>query len=248
MKEPLSVGIIGVGAIAPSHAEGIRHISGLKLVSAAGQDQEQCRAFSWQCGCQPYSDWRKMITDGLDIAVVALPHFLHLEAAVTALEAGCHVLLEKPAAVNLSQCRALSEAAHRSRRRVMMADLAYHLPGIVMARQLVASGRMGRFIMGGIVNYRFYFAEERPAWFLEKEQAGGGLLLNLGVHRMAAIRSVLGGEECVVKASVGFFRPGCEVEGRDDLPRLSGRIGHHTGGMRVSGASPTPDVRNASHL
>jgi predicted dehydrogenase len=154
-----------------------------------------------------------MIADGLDIAVVALPHHLHFEAAMTALENGCHVMLEKPAALNLAECRAISGAARKSKRKVMVADLAYHLAGIVKARQIVASGRMGRFIMGSIINYRFYFTGDRPAWFLKKEKSGGGMLFNLGVHRMAVVRSVVPEEECVVKASVGFFRPDCEVEG-----------------------------------
>ena len=213
MKEQLSVGIIGAGAIAPPHAEGIKHVEGLKLVGAARRNQEQCRAFAEQYGCMPYQDWRAMIADGIDIAVVALPHHLHFEAAMASLEKGCHVMLEKPAALNLAECRAISEAARKSKRKVMVADLAYHLPGIVEARKILASGRMGRFIMGSIINYRFYFTEDRPAWFLKKEQAGGGMLFNLGVHRMAAIRSVVPEEECVVKASVGFFRKDCEVEG-----------------------------------
>ena len=213
MKEHLSVGIIGAGAIAPPHAEGIKHVEGLKLVGAARRDQEQCRAFAEQYGCRSYQDWRAMIADGIDIAVVALPHHLHFEAARTALEHGCHVMLEKPAALNLAECRAISEAARKSKRKVMVADMAYHNPGILKARQIVASGRMGRFIMGSIINYRFYFTGDRPAWFLKKEKSGGGMLFNLGVHRMAVVRSVVPEEEAVVKASVGFFRKDCEVEG-----------------------------------
>jgi len=213
LKEILKVGIIGAGAIASPHADGIRQVPGLKLVGAVRRNQEKCRKFAEQYGCKPYQDWRTMLDDGVDIAVVALPHHLHFEAAMAAIEKGCHVMLEKPAALNLAECRQISAAAKESKCKVMTADIAYHLPGILKARQIVSSGRMGKFIMGSIINYRFYFTEDRPGWFLEKEKAGGGILFNLGVHRMAVVRSVVPEEESAVKASVGFFQEGCEVEG-----------------------------------
>ena len=209
----LRVGIIGAGAIASPHAEAIGQIPELELVGATRRDQEKCREFAERYGCRPYQNWKDMLEDGLDIAVVALPHHLHFEAAMDALEKGCHVMLEKPAAVSLDQCRAISVAAKNAKRKVMVADIAYHLPGVVKAKEIVSSGRMGRFIMGSIINYRFYFTEDRPSWFLDKEKAGGGMLFNLGVHRMAVVRSMVPGEESAVKASVGFFRQGCEVEG-----------------------------------
>jgi len=213
LEQVLRVGLIGAGRIASAHANGIRRVPGLKLVGAARRDERKCREFAERYGCRAYRNWKDMLNDGLDIAVVALPHYLHFEAAMAAIEKGCHVMLEKPAAMNLDQCRAISAAAKRADRKVMVADIAYHLPGVVKAREIVSSGKMGRFIMGSIINYRFYFTEDRPAWFLEKEKAGGGMLFNLGVHRMAVVRSVVPGEEILVKASVGFFRRGCEVEG-----------------------------------
>lgn len=213
MEQILRVGIIGAGAIASTHAEAIRHIPGLKLVGAARRNMDKCREFARQYRCKPYQSWEDMLEDGLDIAVVALPHYLHFEAAMAAIEKGCHVMLEKPAAMDLDQCRAITAAAQKADRKVMVADIAYHLPGVIKAREIISSGRMGKFIMGSMINYRFYFAKDRPSWFLEKQKAGGGMLFNLGVHRMAVVRSVVPEEEMVVKASVGFFRQGCEVEG-----------------------------------
>jgi len=213
LEQILRVGIIGAGAIASTHAEAIRHIPGLKLVGAARRNMDKCREFARQYRCKPYQSWEDMLEDGLDIAVVALPHYLHFEAAMAAIEKGCHVMLEKPAAMDLDQCRAITAAAQKAGRKVMVADIAYHLPGVIKAREIISSGRMGKFIMGSMINYRFYFAKDRPSWFLEKQKAGGGMLFNLGVHRMAVVRSVVPEEEMVVKASVGFFRQGCEVEG-----------------------------------
>ncbi len=213
MQKMLRIGIIGAGAIASAHADAIKQVPGLKLVGATRRDQEKCRDFAERYGCRAYQVWKDMLEEGLDIAVISLPHYLHFEAAMEAIEKGCHVMLEKPAAMDLAQCRAISVAAKELKRKVMAADIAYYLPGILKARQIVSSGRMGRFIMGSIINYRFYFTEDRPTWFLEKRRAGGGMLFNLGVHRMAVVRSVVPGEECVVKASVGFFEQGCEVEG-----------------------------------
>ena len=211
--ENLRVGIIGAGAIAPPHADGIKQVQGLELVGVVRRNMEKCREFAKQYGCKPYQDWRVMLDDGIDIAVIALPHDLHFEAAMTAIEKGCHVMLEKPVAMNLTECREIATAAQKAGRKVMTADIAYHLPGVLKTREIISSGRMGKFIMGSIINYRFYFTGDRPGWFLQSEKAGGGMLFNLGVHRMAVVRSVVAEDECVVKASIGYFQKGCEVEG-----------------------------------
>ena len=63
------------------------------------------------------------------------------------------------------------------------------------------------------INYRRYFTPERLGWFLEKEKSGGGMLLNLGVHRLAMFRSVLGGREIAVTARTGCYQKGVDVEG-----------------------------------
>jgi len=124
LEQILRVGIVGAGTIASAHAEAIGHIPGLKLVGAARRNIDRCREFAERYGCRAYRNWKDMLEDGLDIAVVALPHYLHFEAVMAAMERGCHVMLEKPAAIRLPQCRAISEAAKKADRKVMLADIA----------------------------------------------------------------------------------------------------------------------------
>ncbi|MBI4242820.1 MAG: Gfo/Idh/MocA family oxidoreductase [Planctomycetes bacterium] len=207
------IGLIGAGNIAESHVRAIKQFPELKLACVVRRDLEKCKQFTSKYGGKPYTDYRDIFEDGVDIVTVALPHYLHFEVTMTAIKRGCHVLLEKPVALNLDECRKIIKAAKENNVKVMTANCTYMYPGVLKAKEIISSGRLGKFIMGSIISYRFYFTEERPDWFLQKKLAGGGQLFNLGVHRMAVVRSIISVKEVSVKATVGFFQKGCDVEG-----------------------------------
>ena len=117
----------------------------------------------------------------------------------------------------MDQCRELYRRAREKGVRVITADSAYHLPEVVHAKELIRTRKLGRFISGSFINYKNYFTPGRPQWFLRPELAGGGQLINVGVHRIALIRAMVGDGEISVKASVGFFQPHCSVEGNGSI-------------------------------
>ena len=150
-----------------------------------------------------YLDYRDLLADGADVAVVALPHHLHCEVAVAALQAGCHVLVEKPLAVSVEQCRAMLQAARRNGRILAVTDTAAYHPGALLTGARFRDGTLGRFLSGVHHNARFYFHQGRPAWFLDPATSGGGMFANVGLHRLAQTRACLPGLEPVtVSASV----------------------------------------------
>jgi len=210
----MRVGIIGLGAIASQHIKAINALGELKLHSGCRRNKEKLNKFCKEYGVKGFTDYKELLKDGVDIAVVALPHALHYEVGMEALNYGCHLMMEKPFAVTMEQCRILYKKAKEKNLKIVTADVAYHLPKIRKAREIVKSGKLGKFISAAIINYKdYYFHPQRPKWFLDPKMAGGGQLLNVGVHRVAFIRSIIGNGEKTVKASVGFFEPGYKVEG-----------------------------------
>jgi len=198
-----TVGFIGLGAIARSHLPAIAAQKGLRLAAVCDRDEHALTSRADEYGVAGYRDYRDLLAAGADVAVVALPHHLHCEAAVAALRAGCHVLVEKPLAVSVEQCRAMLQAARRGRRILAVTDTAAYHPGALRTGERFRDGTLGRFLSGVHHNARFYFHQGRPAWFLDPATSGGGMFANVGLHRLAQTRACLPGLEPVtVSASV----------------------------------------------
>jgi len=208
----MKAGIIGVGAIAHYHRLAIAGIQELTLHAACDTDGDRLDEFCNQYGCRSFADYRDLLGE-VDVAVIATPHALHYPVGLAALDQECHIVMEKPFAVAMREGLHLLEKAKETNLKIVTAESMYHVPEVRIAREMASSGKLGEFISGSIINYKDYFTSSRPAWFLQPELAGGGQLINVGVHRIAHARSIIGGEEVSVKASVGFFQPGCEVEG-----------------------------------
>ena len=198
-----TVAFIGLGAIAGTHLPAIAAQDGLRLVGVCDRDEHSLRERAAAHGVAGYRDYRDLLAAGADVAVVALPHHLHCEVAVAALQAGCHVLVEKPLAVSVEQCRAMLQAARRGGRILAVSDTAAYHPGALLTGERFRHGTLGRFISGVHHNVRFYFHEGRPAWFLDPAASGGGMFANVGLHRLAQTRACLPGLQPVaVSASV----------------------------------------------
>ena len=198
-----TVALIGLGAIARAHLPAIAAQDGLRLAAVCDRDERAVRARADEYGVAGYRDYRDLLAAGADVAVVALPHHLHCEAAVAALQAGCHVLVEKPLAVSVEQCRAMLQAARRDGRILAVTDTAAYHPGALRTGERFRHGMLGRFLSGVHHNARFYFHAGRPAWFLDPATSGGGMFANVGLHRLAQTRACLPGLEPVaVSASV----------------------------------------------
>jgi len=213
----LRAGIIGAGAISVHHITAATS-AGFEVRSICDANRARLDEACRQYGTSGFTDYEELLDSGVDIAVIALPHALHYEAAMSALEHGCHVVLEKPVVTKLEDGLGIMRKAKERNLRVMTADTAYHLPKVACARGIAASGRLGRFISAAFINYKdHYFSPNRPAWFLDPALAGGGVLINVGVHRIATLRGVLGKDEKSVKAAVGFFEKGYDIEGNGSL-------------------------------
>lgn len=199
----VTIGFIGLGNIISHHLTGLKATPGLQLVSVCDVDPEKVKRWSQELRCRGFTDYRDLLAEPPDAVLVALPHGLHCEAAVEALRAGCHVLVEKPLAVSVDECNRMLRAARQCGRHLIVAETAGLQPGPALTGEKFRAGDLGRFFTGSILNERFYFHKGRPAWFLDPATSGGGMFSNVGLHRLAIARACLPGLTPVsVSASV----------------------------------------------
>jgi predicted dehydrogenase len=143
-----------------------------------------------------YGSYDELMEDpGVDVVYVATPHAQHEAVVLRAIEAGKHVLCEKPFAINEQQVVAMTERAHARHRFLMEAMWTRFLPAYVELRALVADGRIGEVRMvTGSFGYRAPFD---PDHRLFAAALGGGALLDVGVYPVQLALMLLGEPERV---------------------------------------------------
>lgn len=131
------------------------------------------------------ADWKSAVRQqDITLVDIATPTDLHAEIAIAALEAGKHVLCEKPLAMNIAQAEAIRTAARNSAARFAVAFNYRFVPAIQLARQIITEGRLGclyhvraRYLQDWLAS-----AGAPMSWRLDKERAGSGVLGDLGAH------------------------------------------------------------------
>jgi phthalate 4,5-cis-dihydrodiol dehydrogenase len=212
MPRAFTVGIVGAGAILPHHLEAIRATDAFSVVGVCDTDPARRTAAAGSIGCEGFADWRPLIDRRPDVLAVLLPHHLHATVALEALARGCHVVVEKPMAGSVAECRGMLAAARSAKRMLTVAETAAANPGAARTGERFRTGSLGAFLAGSIANVRFYFDAGRPAWFLDPVASGGGMFSNLGVHRLALARACLPGEVPAAVSATMARLPGDPVE------------------------------------
>jgi UDP-N-acetyl-2-amino-2-deoxyglucuronate dehydrogenase len=211
------VAMIGVGAIADRHHEAWRQHGDVRLAMVV-DSQESCarrRAQEWKVD-RWSTDYEQALADEtIDIVDICLPHNLHFRTIQESIQAGKHVLIEKPIAVSLDECSALIELDLTSHQVIMVAENWRFAPQTTKAVELIEAGVIGA-IFAVQASIRFFpslAAFEGPRhWHLEPEAAGGGVMLNSGVHCIATLEKLVGRISAVSAAVPPRIRPDAQVD------------------------------------
>ena len=210
---PCNIAICGLGQISGSHAAAIAELPDFDITHVCDLDADRREQAARRYGAMACASVADVLTARPDVVVIALPHHLHADTAVAALDAGCHVVVEKPLAVSVAGCRRMLAAAERNDRVLHVSDSGAYTPGAARTGDRFRRGDLGRFLTGVFCNAREYFTPARPDWFLDPQTSGGGMFANVGVHRLAITRRCLTGQTPVaVSASVSRV-PAYPVEG-----------------------------------
>jgi predicted dehydrogenase len=205
--------VIGAGNIGITHLKAAQRLNEIETVAVSDTLPERLSQAAEQFGIRGYEDYRDMIAkEKPDIAVVALPPFLHRDAAVFCAEQGCHILLEKPMAMNQAQCDEIIEAARRNCVTLMIGHTVHYMPADRKVKEIVDSGTLGKLIMMNDRRYVSYF-DNRLDWFFKKETSGGGILFNLGSHSIDKLQWFTGSRVKKVKAFTDHTASPGDIEG-----------------------------------
>ncbi len=190
------VAIVGAGFITRvGHLPGY-HAAAADVVALCDMVEEPARKLAAQYGVpKVYADWREMIAqERPDIVSVCVPNVAHREIVLAALDAGAHVLCEKPLATSVDEAREMFAAAERAGRRLMAAQNWRWDAGSRAIRRIVDTGDLGEIYYGEATALRRMGI---PSWgvFHQKAQSHGGALLDVGVHMLDLAVWLMGNPE-----------------------------------------------------
>lgn len=207
--KPLSIGLVGAGAIGRMHADVIAR-SDFAAVSGVADPTDAGRRYCQEHGLAWYPDHGALLdAGGVEALIVATPNQTHLEIGLSAIARGIPVLIEKPVTVTVAEGETLSAASASAGVPVLVGHHRRHNPIIAKAREMVRGGALGR-LTNATVLYTFY---KHDAYFdlaWRREPGGGPVLINL-IHEIDLIRFVCGEVAAVQAVTSGNVR-GLPVE------------------------------------
>jgi predicted dehydrogenase len=212
--EPLRVGIIGCG-VGQFHADSWAQEPRAKIVALAGLDTDRCLRIARKHGIlNLFHDYRDLVErDAVDAVSVAVPNHLHLPVALAALESGKHVLIEKPLARNAVEGEQIVRAAQTAGKVLGIFFSKRHKAEMNLLRQHILDGGLGEIYYARAFWMRRAGIPGLGTWFTRKELAGGGPLIDLGVHVLDMALSLMGNPRVVTVTGSTYARLGPQGKG-----------------------------------
>ncbi len=220
--QPLRVGVVGLGFAGETHTNSYQQIPGVEVVALAGLEADKLAALGATYGIPHlYDNYQELIArDDLDIVSVCVPNYLHAPIAIAALERGRHVLCEKPLARTGSEAAAIVEAARRAN-RVLHVAFNHRMRGDVQVlKQYIDAGKLGRIYHAKASWMRRRGIPGLGSWFTSKEMAGGGPLIDLGVHVLDMALHLLGEPQVLTANAATYAEHGPRGVGGGSNPKF----------------------------
>lgn len=218
MSKKLKMAIIGCGSIAlHAHASNYQNIDNIEIVALCDIKPERTalmkEKYSKCADAWVTEDYMDIVNcPDVEAVDICTPNYLHAPIAIAALNAGKHVLTEKPDAMTVAQVEAMKEASERNGKVLMAMRNNRFIPAAIYARKAIADDEYGRFYAGRCGWIRRRGVPGDGSWFADKSKSGGGPLIDLGVH-MIDLAIFLMGSPKPVSVSGSTFR---EIAGKNE--------------------------------
>ncbi|WP_019534108.1 Gfo/Idh/MocA family protein [Paenibacillus ginsengihumi] len=185
-SDKVRIGVIGAGNIGNVHINGFKALPEAEVVAVTDAYRPLAEARAKEHGIpRLYGDYREMLQDaGIDAVVVCVPNDMHAPIAVEAMEAGKHVLLEKPMAINADSAKQIVRTHRQTGKVLMMAHQMRWEPLNLQVKEQADKGAFGR-----IYNVKTGWCRRKGipgwgTWFTQMAKSGGGPLIDIGVHML----------------------------------------------------------------
>ena len=217
-QSPLRIGIIGAGWPGERHTEGFSASGGAQVTAIADLETERREAFAARYHVpKQYSDFRDLVADpDLDAVVIALPNHLHKPSTIAALKAGKHVFCEKPPAVNTAEAQEMADVAAAQGLVLGYATRRRYNPTTDLLAKRIADGKLGEIYHARAVWTRTWGVPSGVGgWFIDPLRAGGGALIDIGIHVLDQAWFLMGNPKPVT-VSGSVYNKFPELTGTDD--------------------------------
>jgi len=210
MPKKLRAGVIGAGMIGKAHIRNYSEMPEVELVGLADLREDEAQRVAAQYGIpHVVTDYRKLLAmDEIDTIDVCLPNHLHCPVTCDALNAGKHVYCEKPMAMTGREARRMLAAAEKHRRKLAIQLGTLFSPSARGAKRLIEEGALGRVFYAKASNYRrrgrCYVDGYATPPFVQKAQAGGGTMADMGVYHMGLVVWLLGNPQPLTVSASTF--------------------------------------------
>jgi predicted dehydrogenase len=223
---PIRIGILGAAAIVPSALTGpARSVPEVEIVAIAARDPRRAQAFAARHRiAHALASYAAVLADPeIDAVYNPLPNSLHAEWTIRALQAGKHVLCEKPFASNAEEAQEMADAAAKTG-RVLSEGFAYRYhPLAARMKEILARGEIGALRH---IDARFCFLLPAPGNIRFRYELSGGALMDSGCYPVSLIRFLAGAEPAVTSARARLLRPQVDYRMEADLGFPDGRSAH----------------------
>ena len=218
----LSAGVVGLGWAGRTHIESYLELDAVHVVAVADLDSER-RSQAAQDYAIPntYADYEELVgREDLDIVSIATPNYLHAPVSIAALNGGKHVLCEKPLARSSAEARSMVEAAERAGRVLKVAFNHRARPDVEVLKRQIDAGNLGQIYHAKAYWLRRSGIPGLGSWFTNKDMAGGGPLLDLGVHVLDMALYLMGEPEAVTVSAATFAALGPQGRGSGSTTKM----------------------------
>ncbi|MBX3436932.1 MAG: Gfo/Idh/MocA family oxidoreductase [Planctomycetaceae bacterium] len=223
-------GIVGCGMISNFHAEALRNLPDAKLVACFDMFPASADKFAAAQGCKPYHDLNAMLADdAVDVVTICTPSGAHRDPAVAALNAGKHVLVEKPLEITLAKCDEIIAAADANGVKLGTIMPSRFSEANLTLKRAIDAGRFGRLTLGDTY-VKWWRTQEyydsggwRGTWALD----GGGAYMNQAIHNVDLLYWFMGdvAEVCGLTDTLAHERIEVEDTGTAIVRFKNGALG-----------------------
>jgi predicted dehydrogenase len=220
--DKIRVGLIGSGFISAIHHESLSRIPGVEVVAVASPSPQRSERFASERGIpHAFRDVEDLLgLRAIDLVIVGVPNHLHHDITIQAAEAGKHVVVEKPMALNVAQCDRMIEACRRAGVILGYAEELCFAPKYVRVKELVDQGALGQI---HLVKQSEKHDGPHSGWFYDIGLSGGGVTFDMGCHAIEFFRWIFGANSpggkaqiANVYAQMGTYVHGEKTQGDDE--------------------------------
>jgi len=215
MMEKLKTALVGVGKVTDLHAQALQNISNSHFTAVCSRSQEKANQFGSKYQVKGYDDVGKMAhQEKLDVVLICTPHPAHKEPAIAAMEAGAHVLIEKPLASSLEDCDAMLEVSKKTGKQIGVICQRRWYPPSQRIREAIDQGKIGTPALGTInmLGWRDQTYYDSDPWRGSWDGEGGGVLVNQAPHQLDLLLWYMGEVDTVFGLWANLNHSYIEVE------------------------------------